>query len=385
MRIAKVNVYRVTLPFRGDVSHSRRRGASAENVVVEAVTDEGGVRGYGEGAPRPYVTGESQESAAQSARHLAEGQSFPWELNQVSQIWGFVDSLPDGKERNCAICALEMALLDALGKTQGRSLLHYFHSDFHTSTVHYGATIPLSTAEEVAQACRLSKTVGVSKVRLKVGKVFGQNRQAIEAARQTLGDDCDLRIDSNGSWDRQIAFEHVPLIQAYGISVVEQPMMPGDPDIGEFSKVMQAHGVILMADESVCSLGDLERVTRDGFYKMVNVRLSKCGGFRRSLNMIDRIRAADLSFQVGCQLGESGLLSAAGRALGLLCRDAVYYDGSYDRFLLNANTTSEHVSFGADGKAGPLDGPGLGVTVDRDSLTRLSSDSPSLTVVNPSS
>lgn len=47
---------------------------------------------------------------------------FPWELNNILQIWNFVDDLPEGKEHNSAICALEMALLDLLGKLQGRSL-----------------------------------------------------------------------------------------------------------------------------------------------------------------------------------------------------------------------------------------------------------------------
>jgi len=82
-------------------------------------------------------------------------------------------------------------------------------------------------------------------------------------------------------------------------------------------------------------------------------------------------------------LGESGILSAAGRALSLLCKDAVYYDGSYDKFLLKENITIEDVSFGPGGKAGPLDGSGLGVKIDRGNLMQLSDGSPSLTISSP--
>ena len=74
---------------------------------------------------------------------------------------------------------------------------------------------------------------------------------------------------------------------------------------------------------------------------------------------------------IGCTLGEAGLLSAAGRALGLACSDAVTYDGSYDRFMLRENIIEEDVTFGQGGQAGPLGGYGLGVTVKKDTLDRL--------------
>ena len=127
-----------------------------------------------------------------------------------------------------------------------------------------------------------------------------------------------------------------------------------------------------MADESACSLADVKRIVKEGYYKMINVRLSKCGGFRRSLQIIDFLREKAISFQIGCQLGETGLLSAAGRTLSMLCGDAKYHDGSYDEFLLRENVTTENVSFGIRGEAGPLTGPGLGVDVDVERLDKMS-------------
>jgi len=131
-----------------------------------------------------------------------------------------------------------------------------------------------------------------------------------------------------------------------------------------------------MADESACSLSDVENISRNGHYQMINVRLSKNGGFRNSLKIIDHLRRNGTSFQIGCHLGESGILSAAGRILCLLCNDALYYDGSYDEFLLKENITLENVSFGLGGKADPLNGPGLGIEVSSQNLARLSEGSP---------
>jgi len=151
--------------------------------------------------------------------------------------------------------------------------------------------------------------------------------------------------------------------------------MPDDPDIADFSEHMENIGVILMADESACSFNDVKKIAEEGHYKMVNVRLSKCGGFKNSSGIIDYLRLNGIPFQVGCQLGESGILSAAGRVLCLLCRDAVYYDGSYDKFLLKENVTFENVSFGEEGKANPLTSPGLGVTVNSQAIKNISYDS----------
>jgi muconate cycloisomerase len=160
-------------------------------------------------------------------------------------------------------------------------------------------------------------------------------------------------------------------------------MRPDDQEIDRFAQVMKDTGVILMADESACSFADMVRIAEEGYYGMVNIRLSKCGGFRNSLKMINYLRDQGVSYQIGCQLGESGILSAAGRALGLLCSDAVYYDGSYDEFLLKENVTTEHVSFGPGGEAGPLAGHGLGVKISPQNLELLSNPSTRVTVMRP--
>jgi L-alanine-DL-glutamate epimerase-like enolase superfamily enzyme len=383
MKINKVNIYKVSFPFTGDFSISRKKGPSANNIVVEVVADKGEIKGYGEGAPIRFVTGETQESAAKSASRFAQKDSFPWKLDNVSQIWDFIDSLPKGKEDNAAICATETALLDALGKSQKKSILDFFSKDFYTDAVYYGAAIPLGNKSRIMELCELIKKLRINQLRIKMDKDFEQNREAVETVKLMFGDDYDLRIDPNGVWDRDLAFKHIPLIKNYKVKVVEEPMSYLDIGFIEFVGLMKNYGVTLMACETVCTLEDLERIIKDNYYNMTNVKLCRSGGFRRSLRMIERIRSSRLSFQIGCTLGESGILSAAGRALSLLCRDAVYHDGSYDRFMLKENITTEDVSFGPGGKAGPLDGSGLGVKINKENLMRLSNGYPSLSTSNP--
>jgi len=247
----------------------------------------------------------------------------------------------------------------------------------------YGATIPLADKQRVRDVSDLTRELGMTNIRLKVGRDLRRNQEGLETVRHVFGDEYDLRVDANGSWDRDLAWGHLSMLKESRVRLIEQPMMPGDPNLAPFAQITGMSDVALMADESACSLSDVESIVTEGSYRMVNVRLSKCGGLRNSLRIINFLRDRNLGFQVGCQLGETGILSAAGRALCLMCPDAAYYDGSYDSFLLKENITTENVSFGPGGWAGPLKGPGLGVEVSREALSRLNRGCPQMTIQRP--
>ncbi|MBW2173287.1 MAG: hypothetical protein JRF64_01320 [Deltaproteobacteria bacterium] len=372
MNIRAINAYKVTLPFKFTFSHSQKDARSVDNIVVEILTHEEGVRGYGEGGPRPYVTGETQDSAIRGVESLCQAEQFPWDLYDVSEVWDFVDHSMEQTKHNAALCALEMALLDLLARNEDRNILDYLPKNYFTSEVRYGGILPMTDEGTVFTICRMMREFDIKGVRLKMGRNFDQNQGAFEASRQALGSGCDLRVDVNGAWDLDMAKEHLPLLVSHGVSVLEQPLMPEDPNWKELADILRTTGIKLMADESVCSMEDLNKAMTEGYFDLINVRLSKCGGFFNSLKMIGRIRDTGLTYQVGCQLGESGILSAAGRALCAISSDALGFDGSYDAFLLRENLTTEHVTFNQGGRAVPLEGPGLGITIDKENLKRFS-------------
>jgi len=384
MRIEAIYLHPVRLPFVGDFSHSLKKGRSAVNIVVEVVADGGTLRGYGEGAPRSYVTGESIDSTIKDIRGFTNLQRFPWNLDEMDTIRFFVAHISNGSGRNTAICALETALIDLLGKKAGKPALDYFPSGFKTNHVRYGAAIPLTGAARTTEISRFIKNrLRINRIKLKLNDDWLRNQAALKAIRDVFKTNVDLKVDVNCVWDHDLAMTHLDLIRDYKVRVVEQPMMPSRPEIAEFAARLEEMKVLLMADESACTLEDVEKLLAESHYNMINIRLSKCGGIFNSLRIIQYLREKKVPFQIACQLGESGILSAAGRLLGLLCRDAVYNDGSYDEFLLKENITTKNVSFGPGGKAGPLSAPGLGVTVSEKSLKRLSAGFRSVEIKRP--
>ena len=371
MRIENITLYRITLPFQGNFAISRLDGRSSTRVVVEVIADQGEVKGYGEGLPIEFVTGETPETVMDDVASFFSGAFFPYHLVEISQIWDFMDGLPGDKEHNAALCAIEMALLDALGKEQKRSVSAYLPQHFFTPCIHYGASITLGDKVRIEQICRMIKSLGIRHLRIKMGSDFDQNKTALETVQEVFGSDCEQRIDPNGVWDFDLAIRHLPLLTKHRVKVIEEPMTRASRGFEDFAEAVRAKGLTLMACESAPTLHEVQAIIREGYYRMFNVKLCRSGGFHRTLRIIDHLRRERIPFQIGCTLGEAGLLSAAGRALGLACSDALTYDGSYDRFMLKENVTEEHVSFGPGGTAGPLDGHGLGVTVKSETLARL--------------
>ncbi|NLD37262.1 MAG: hypothetical protein GX654_10380 [Desulfatiglans sp.] len=372
MRIRKIIIAKVKLPFKDEFSHSLRKRLWVNNIAVILLGENDRVLGAGEGAPRSYVTGETAETVEKDISHLVDRKEFPLDLECVEQIWALIDAMPCGKEMNASICTIEMALLDALARCENRPLMDYFSKACFTDTVFYGAAIPLGNLEVVEKVCERIKALGISKIKLKLGHDYGHNHRLCETVSRVYSEGYDLKVDINGAWGLETGEAHLELLKRYKVQLLEQPMSPDDPDIIRLSRKALKHGIELMADESACTLGDLVAINGTGCYQVINIRLSKCGGFRRSLNMIDYCRKRGMKFQIGCQLGESGLLSAAGRALSLLSNDALYYDGSYDNQLLAQNITDRDVSFEFGGKAQVLDSTGLGVEVDMKKIKRLS-------------
>ncbi|HYR02137.1 MAG TPA: enolase C-terminal domain-like protein, partial [Syntrophobacteria bacterium] len=103
----------------------------------------------------------------------------------------------------------------------------------------------------------------------------------------------------------------------------------------------------------------------------VNVRIAKCGGLVASFNRCLRAREEGLALQVGCQVGESSLLSAAQVILLAGMRGVKYGEGCFGLHLLRDDPVEPLMQFRYGGRppAVPKD-PGLGVRVDEKVLSR---------------
>jgi len=123
--------------------------------------------------------------------------------------------------------------------------------------------------------------------------------------------------------------------------------------------------VPVIADESLVSAEDAQRLAAQRGCHLFNIRISKCGGLLNSARIAAIGRAAGIGCMLGAQVGETALLSAAGRQFGTRVPDVRFFEGSYGKLLLTEDIATAEITFGKGGEAPALLGPGLGVDVDQ--------------------
>ena len=152
-------------------------------------------------------------------------------------------------------------------------------------------------------------------------------------------------------------------LAALGIHMFEQPIAAAD--LEGLARVVRETGLGVMADESLNDRASLDRLIAQQACTAVNVRISKCGGLVAAYNRCRQALAAGLTLQVGCQVGESSVLSAAQLLLLTAVRDVTYAEGCFGQRLLNQDPASPLLQFGYGGRPPALPtGPGLGVIID---------------------
>jgi muconate cycloisomerase len=267
-----------------------------------------------------------------------------------------------------ACCALETALLDAAGRTLGLPLSSFLGPGVRDAVV-YSSVLPLVSEAKMATFLQLTKAREMRFVKVKVGSEH--DLAMLASIRRELGPAVDVRVDANGAWGAGEALERIREMTAYGISAVEQPVPGGD--LAGLAQVSAASPVPIIADESLVSEADARRLIDARACHIFNLRLSKLGGFLPALRLRRMAAEAGLRCQLGCHVGETSLLAAAGRHFALTSPDLVYAEGSFAPYLLTQDPVDAPVVFLQGGLGPPLAGPGLGALALEPALNELAS------------
>ena len=366
MQLKRIEFFRLQIPLCMPIKHYLAERTSSENLVVKVVSDSGAV-GYGEGIPREYVTGETTATSLTFLRNQLIPQSNGLHWEDSEELLGKLRELfsePHRTQAPAACCALELAILDAAGKTWKRSVAKLLGGG--RETLVYSAVIPMMNQPSFHRLLHLIRDARMSFVKIKVGNE--RDLAVLSLAREILGREVDLRVDANGAWSAEEAEQRIGAMIPYGISAVEQPVPKHD--LVGLKRISDRLDIPVIADESLCLEGDAKDLASLRACQVFNLRLSKCGGILAADRMYEIGQKEGIAAQLGCQVGETGILSAAGRQFAM-SRKLRYLEGSYSNYLLKEDIVNEPVEFGPGGVAQPLSGPGLGIKVNEEALQRL--------------
>jgi muconate cycloisomerase len=187
-------------------------------------------------------------------------------------------------------------------------------------------------------------------------------------ARRVLGAQANIRIDANGLWTREEALDRIQAMSASRISCAEQPVAASDFE--GLAWLAERSPVPIVADESLTGLDSARRLVELGKPVIFNVRLAKCGGYLRSMAIVELARRHGLAWQLGCLTGETGILSMAGRHFAAAAPDYRHIEGSYGPYLLKRDVVRGRIGFGRGGRATLTQQPGLGLSLHRGAIRR---------------
>ena len=185
-----------------------------------------------------------------------------------------------------------------------------------------------------------------------------------------MGESVSIRLDANCAFTVKKAIKFIKSIEKYSIDSIEQPIKRGNA--ADLATVKANSSIPIMADESIVTYDDAKNLIEHDACDYFNLRISKCGGLYRSLAIAELAEQEGIKLQLGCLVGETALLSAAGRQLAAFLSNIKFIEGSYSTLLLEADISEERIVFGNKGEAPVFTGHGLGVNIRKDILNKYS-------------
>jgi muconate cycloisomerase len=265
-----------------------------------------------------------------------------------------------------ARAAVEMALFDVAGRALNTPVYNLLGGKARDSIL-LSRSISIDQPEVMAERAARYVEDGFSCVKVKVGIDPDADVRAVAAIRQAIGPATTLRIDANMGWRTpKDAIRNIRRLEPHNLHSVEQPIPPGDLD--GLRLIRDAVDVPIMVDESVWGPKDAFAILAAGAADLINVYVAESGGLTNASLIFRMAETVGVPCLIGA-MPELGIGTAAAVHLGLAMTNlndpcdacgAIYHvvDVVNERFEVRG------------GRIFPLDGPGLGVTLDRAAIEK---------------
>ncbi|MCG8568197.1 MAG: dipeptide epimerase, partial [Desulfobacterales bacterium] len=294
MKIVDIKTGRISVPLKTPFKTALRTVTAVNDVIVQIITDTGNV-GFGEAPPTGVITGDTHGSIegaiaahirpALLGRDLADFEGALKNLNAC--IVG----------NNSAKAACDMALYDLFGQMHDAPL--YSLLGGAGAPIVTDITVSVNDPQVMAADSRRAVDLGYKTLKIKVGTDARADLERMQAIRDEVGYDIDLRIDANQGWKPKEAVKLLRQMEDAGLDIefVEQPVHR--LDFEGMKHVTDNVSIPVLADESVMSPMDAITIMQMRAADLVNIKLMKTGGIYNAL----KICAAAEVYDVPCMIG----------------------------------------------------------------------------------
>ncbi|MFI6600616.1 o-succinylbenzoate synthase [Nonomuraea sp. NPDC050536] len=307
MRLEGVELRRIALPLVSPFRTSLGTQSERTALIVRAVSDEG--EGWGEcvADDEPTYSPEYLAGAADVIRGFLVPALAGLDLNPASAG----HALRHLRGHPMAKSAVEMAVLDCWLRARRTSLAD--HLGGVRRSVRVGVSVGImETLDALLETVDKHLTAGYARIKLKIEP--GWDLGPVRAVRETFGAEVMLTVDANTAYAPGDA-RHLARLDAYGLTLIEQPFAPGD---------LHAHAALaaridtpVCLDESITSAADAADAIRRGACSIINIKPGRVGGYLEARRIHDVAAAHGVPVWCGGML-ETGLGRAGNLALASL-------------------------------------------------------------------
>lgn len=333
----------------------------AQNLFIRIHTSEG-ITGVGECSAFPMIVGETQATCFEMAKDFAR----LWKNKSASDIDARLQELDLFTAGNyTAKSAFDLALYDIAAKKANQPLYQYLGGE--RKPIESDLTIGIDTPEKMAQTAKEFVAKAVNIIKVKLGKNPADDIERIRQIREAIGYNTQLRIDANQGWSYEDAVTALTALGPYDIQFCEQPMRRWNDEL--LPALCKLSPIPVMADESVFTHHDAERIIRNNACASINIKFAKSGGIHEALKINDVAEKNQIPCMMGGML-ESRVALTAKVHFAMAKNNVKFYD--LDTCLIGH--IEDPVTGGVTYQGMQLqlsDAPGIGADVDPAYLKKL--------------
>jgi L-alanine-DL-glutamate epimerase-like enolase superfamily enzyme len=291
---------------------SIRRVDNVEFIRVKISCDDGSV-GIGEAPATLAITGEDLETINSSILNIKD------DLIGVN-IQSALEILHSSKIGSSAKASLDIALVFLLAKMDKKSMSEFFNIK-NFRPVKTDITISLNEKLKMLKDAKEAYNAGKEILKVKLGSDIKHSIDITKELSKELPF-AKLLIDANQAWSLDDSLRYIDAIKDLNIELVEQPVVA--KDLEALKQITKKSPIAILADESVFTLEDVKKVVESKSADMINIKLMKCGGVSKAVEILEYARDAGVKCMLGSMLEGPYSINAA-LYLAFAYRDVIAY------------------------------------------------------------
>jgi D-galactarolactone cycloisomerase len=357
VKIKTIQAIPLAIPMKPMDPPSTWRAGTRKQIVVRVVTDEG-LTGTGEafayGAPLA-VCAVIEESLAPLlvGQDAARIEALVDLMHRATMIYG---------RRGLAMFAIsgiEIALWDLLGKALDAPVSALLGGVVRSRLPAYASLLRYDSPADVARACARFVSQG-----FRMLKLHQTDLLSVCAAREAVGPDVDLMLDTNCPWGPDEAIRMARALVPYRLFWLEEPVWPPE-DYAGLARVAAATETPIALGENESTLYGFRQIIAQRAGDILQPSITKVGGISEFRKIVALAQAANVpiaphSFYFGP--GLAATLHVAASFGGDL--PVEFPTGELEIPFLT------HPIGARDGRVDVPPGPGLGVEINEEALRR---------------